>query len=225
MVVRPFHNTMLYASLLADDISFSSITDTSSDGNNNKFAFQFGGSRLFFLNESPLLVSAEYVRVTPFTYSHRQISNSWTHLGAPLGYNIQPNSDRLALQAKYWLTPRTYLKIDADYTRWGENILDSNSVILTKTVDLGNGNIMRLPIGNVGGDMLRGDGDFLPYPYNVGNSFLRGNVSHTRRIQAWLSSQIFQNIFADARLQYLSRTGGNYPINQLWFSLEIRIGY
>ncbi|MBX7156282.1 MAG: hypothetical protein U0Y96_04150 [Candidatus Kapaibacterium sp.] len=217
--IRPIHGTLLYGSLLADDIGFSTLSATDSRGNNNKYAFQFGGS---WSPVAMLLFSTEYARITPFTFSHRKVNNSWTHLGAPLGYNMQPNSDRIAVQAKYWLTARTFLQLDFDYTRWGENILDSKGNIATVVLDSGK---TIIPVGNVGGNMLRGDGDFLPTPYNVRNEFLRGNVSHTRRLTAWFSTQVYSNIFADVRAQYTNRNSGNNPMQQLWFSFEVRVGY
>lgn len=223
-IIRPFTGSTLYGSLLADDIGFGTLTDSSVNGNNNKYAFQLGSSHLLHLLPQPLLITAEYVRVTPFTYSHRKVNNSWTHLGAPIGYNIQPNSDRLAVQAKYWFSARNFLQVDFDYTRWGENILDAKGNVLTVDTTIG-GTALRATIGNMGGDMLRGDGDFLPFPFSVGNAFLRGRVSHTRRIQAWLSTEVFPNIFVDTRLQYLNRNGGNAPISTTWATVELRVGY
>lgn len=52
-------------------------------------------------------------------------------MGAPLGYNMQPNSDRIAVQTKMWLSARSFLQLDFDYTRWGENYLDSSGAIRT----------------------------------------------------------------------------------------------
>lgn len=223
--VRPWNGTLFYGALLLDDLAFSSLRDTSSAGNNNKSIWQLGASHALTVAGRSLLLSTEYVRCNPFVYSHRQIRNSWTHAGAPLGYNIQPNSDRIAIQAKWWISGRNFLEINADYTRWGENLLDKNGDIATQTVIYLNGDTVRVPVGNVGGDMLRGDADFLPEPLNVGNAFLRGNVSVTKRIQLWLSAEVFTNVFLDTRARYQYRLGGNSPGEQWWFSAELRVGY
>jgi hypothetical protein len=223
--IRPWERTLIYGALLLDDLAFSSLRDTTSAGNNNKSIWQLGASHALDLGGRSLLLSTEYVRCNPFVYSHRQIRNSWTHAGAPLGYNIQPNSDRFAVQAKWWISGRNFLEINADYTRWGENILDKNGTILTQTVIYQNGDTVLVPVGNVGGDMLRGDADFLPEPFSVGNAFLRGNMSITRRVQMWFSAEVMTNVFVDTRARYQFRSGGNAPGEQWWFSVELRVGY
>lgn len=81
-----------------------------------------------------------------------------------------------------------------------------------------------MPVGNVGADMTRGDGDFLPGRYSVGNAFLRGNVSITRRLQVLLSTEVIKNVFLDARALYLNRTGGNMPLQEFWAWVELGLG-
>lgn len=218
MALRPVDGTMLYGTLVIDDLSFSTLSDTSFRGNNNKFAFQGGISQALRVAGRDMLLTAEYARITPFTYSHRTLNASYTHMGASAGYDMQPNSDRLAMQATFWFTPRTSIRIDVDYTRHGENILDAFGNILV-------GEDPRFPgapafIGNVGGDVTRGESDFL-----VGNRFLRGNVSYQRRIDAVFSAEILRNVFTDVRIGYTNRNGGNRPGEFFFGSAEIRIGY
>ncbi len=223
--IRPWNGAMIYGALLVDDLSYSTLTDTSWLGNNNKYAWQIGASQIAFIREKPMLLSGEYVRINPFVYSHRGIVNSWTHLGAPLGYDMQPNSDRWSLQAKYWFSPRIFAQIDLDYTRHGENYLDSSGNIVEKGYDIG-GKILVYPVGNVGGDALRGDGDFLfPEPYRIGNRFLRGNVSYSRRVRFLFSAEVLANIFTDIRFAYQNRNGGNAPGENYWLTFELRVGY
>ncbi len=225
LAFRPFSRTLLYGAILFDDLSFESISDTSAAGNNNKSIYQLGASQLIDETPLPLLLSTEYVRASAFCYSHRDINNSWTQMGAPLGYNMQPNSDRIALQTKLWLSARSFLQLDFDYTRWGENFLDSTGAIRTAPYVPTGGDTLWMPVGNVGADMTRGDGDFLPGQYSVGNTFLRGNLSITRRLQVLLSTEVIKNVFLDARALYLHRTGGNNPLREFWAWVELRIGY
>ncbi|GAB1430771.1 hypothetical protein MASR2M18_16050 [Ignavibacteria bacterium] len=223
--LRPWNGAMLYGDLLIDDLSFSRLDDTSWTGNSNKNAWQIGLSQTFDAADSPLLLTGEYVRINPFVYSHRGIANSWTHLGAPIGYDMQPNSDRWALQAKYWFAPRFFVQIDLDYGRHGENYLDSAGKIITKDYDIG-GRVIAYPVGNVGGDALRGDADFLyPESFRVGNNFLRGNISYTRRVRLQFFAEIMRNFFADLRLNYQNRNGGNMPGEYFWATFELRVGY
>lgn len=222
LAVRPASGSMIYGSLMVDDLSYTSLSDTSQAGNNNKFAFQLGMSQLlpWHVMDAPTLVSMEYARITPFTFSHRSMNASYTHLGAPVGYDMQPNSDRLALQVRQWFTPRTFVRIDLDFTRHGENLLDSTGHIIMGEDPRFPGSGVMTPIGNVGGDVFRGDGDFLQ-----GNRFLRGNVSYSRRVRLWFSAEWYSNIFTDLRIGYENRNGGNAPGSFLYGSFEIRIGY
>ncbi len=218
--VRPFPGTMLYGTWFVDDLNFATIGDTSRDGNTNKWAWQFGASQLIGTVGKPWtsMVSAEYVRIDPFTYSHRTMNASYTTFNAPLGYNMQPNSDRLAVQWRTWLTPRTFIRLDLDYTRHGENRLDSNGNIEVGDHPYFPGNLA--PVGNVGADILRGDGDGVR-----GARFLAGVMSYQRRLRLWLSAELWHNIFTDVRIGYTSRTGGNSPEQFFSGTLEFRIGY
>ena len=220
IAVRPMDNTMLYGSLIIDDLSYATLSDTSVLGNNNKFAYMLGASGVFDIASQPTMVSMEFVRIDPFTFSHRRMYASYTTLGAPVGYDMQPNSDRLALQLRHWFTPRTFVRLDLDYTRHGDNLLDASGQIIMGEDPRFPGSGIQVPVGNVGGDILRGDGDFL-----VGNRFLRGNVSHMRRLSAWFSSELWPNIITDVRVGYSNRNGGNTPGSFLFTSFEVRVGY
>jgi hypothetical protein len=78
----------------------------------------------------------------------------------PLSYDIHPNSDRAALELKYWFYSSHIFKIDMDYTCHGENLLKPDGTI-----------------ENVGRDILRGEGDFASP-----SRFLKGVVSYSRRL-------------------------------------------
>jgi len=219
IAVRPVNGTMLYGSIFFDDLNYSTITDTSFNGNTNKWAWQIGASHVIsFDRTTTSLLTAEYVHLDPFTYSHRSMNASYTSFQTPLGYNMQPNSDRLALQYKVWFTPRTSIRLDVDYTRHGENILDSAGNIVMGPNPRFPGAIS--PIGNVGGDILRGDGDDLQ-----GNRFLRGNISYQRRINVWFSAEWMPNIFTDVIAGYVNRNGGNTPEQYVSAALQVRLGY
>ena len=222
VAIRPLAGMRTYASLLIDDVGLGTLGDTSRRGNNNKFAYQLGVSQAFGTPgaSSRSMLTMEYARIDPFTFSHRSINASYTTFGAPIGYDMQPNSDRVAFQARHWFTPRTSVRVDLDYTRHGENILDANGNIVTAEDPDWPGSGARVAIGNVGGDILRGDGDFI-----VGNRFLRGNLSHQRRARLWFSAEWMPNIFTDVRIGYTNRNGGYNPESFLFGSFEVRIGY
>jgi hypothetical protein len=222
VAVRPMQGMRAYTSIVIDDVGFATLGDTSRRGNNNKFAYQVGLSQAFGTPgaSSRSMLTLEYARIDPFTFTHRSINASYSTFGASVGYDMQPNSDRVALQARHWFTPRTSLRVDLDYTRHGENLLDANGNILTAEDPDWPGSGALVAIGNVGGDILRGDGDFI-----VGNRFLRGNLSHQRRARLWFSAEWMPNFFTDVRVGYTNRNGGNNPESFLFGSIEMRIGY
>mgnify|MGYP001772960714 CR=1 FL=1 len=215
LALRPASRALLYGTLLVDDLNYSTLFDTSIAGNTNKFAFQLGVAGLVPIGPLGLQIATEYVRIGPFVFTHRSIVNSWTHLNAPLGYSMQPNSDRLAVQLRSWVSPRAMVTLTADYTRHGENILGPDGKLLTEWRDG-----VLVPIGNVGGDILRGDGDMLQP-----NRFLHGVRSFTRRLRIELAAEWLPNLVSVLTAEYLHRTGGNAPTRRLWGTLELRLGY
>lgn len=219
---RPQTGTLLYGALLADDISFSTLADTSWRGNSNKYAWQLGAVQMVSVGTTSVAIVGEYVRINPFVYSHRTIVNAWTSQGEVLGALQQPNSDRWTVMTTLWFAPRLRFSARADYVRWGENWLDSTGRIATAVIP---GTTSRIPVGNVGGDARNGEGDVLPEPFAVGNRFLRGNVSHTRRLSAWMSLEPLVNVFIDVRAEYILRTGGNSPLTRWWWWVQLRLGY
>lgn len=222
VAIRPFQGAMLYGSIIADDLNYGSIGDTSIVGNNNKFAYQLGACYALGNPGSVgrTMITAELARIDPFTFSHRSINASYTSLGAPIGYAMQSNSDRISVQLRHWFTARTYVRLDVDYTRHGENLLDSTGAIVLGEDPRFPGSGLLAPIGNVGGNIARGDGDFLS-----GNTFLRGNVSYQRRLRLWFSAEWLPNVFTDLRVGYTNRNGGNTPENFFFGALELRVGY
>lgn len=219
---RPQAGTLLYGALLADDISFSTLADTSWRGNSNKYAWQLGAAQMVTVGTTSVAIVGEYVRINPFVYSHRTVVNAWTSQGEVLGSLQQPNSDRWTVMTTLWFAPRLRFSARADYVRWGENWLDSTGRIATAVIP---GTTIRIPVGNVGGDARNGEGDVLPEPFAVGNRFLRGNVSHTRRLSAWMSLEPLVNVFIDVRAEYILRTGGNSPLTRWWWWVQLRLGY
>lgn len=211
--VRPkklLPNTMIYGAWFLDDININSLGKKTGQSNINKFAYQLGVA--WTSDVLPMALTTEYVRIDPFVYSHRSMVNSYTHFNRSIGYQMQPNSDRFALQARWWFAPRTTMLVEADYTRMGENILDTGGMIVR--------DLFLQPFGNAGSDVLRGDGDNLVY-----RPFLSGVRADMRRIRMVFSTEVFTNIFCDVNMQYESRTGGNAPRTTLNAWLEVRVGY
>jgi len=204
---RPRTRILLHGTLLVDDLNFSTLFDTTVRGNTNKFAWQVGVVGLVPMGPLGLHCAVEYVRIGPFVFSHRSIVNSWSHLDAPLGYSMQPNSDRWAVQLRYWLGVRSSLTLGLDYSRHGENGLEWRN---------GRWELVE----NVGGDLLRGDRD-MEQP----NRFLRGRRSIERRAHLRFAHEWAPGVMSFLVLGYRHRSGGNFPLRSGWATLEFRLGY
>lgn len=141
---------------LADDLSFALIGKQSY---HVKWALQTGvGYALDFG-----LLSLEYTRVEPFTYTHRfsqngYYFNAYEHNGFALGHPIGPNADQWLMTFKGWFPKRIRGEVRLGYNRQGENYTDAQGALV-----------------NVGGDLLNGGlSDVALATYR--KIFLSGNV-------------------------------------------------
>ncbi|MFZ4620000.1 MAG: hypothetical protein ACOYNS_05540 [Bacteroidota bacterium] len=151
----PVRNIALQASLLVDDVNLSTISKKDSTANDNKFAYQLGFEWQNALTIPNLVLIAEYTRVGPFVYSHRSNMATFTHWKISLGHAIPPNSDEAAVRLAYDISSRLNISGTYKTQRSSAGLRFSPA-----------GKLMK----NFGGDLLRGDGDFLQF-----NEFLQGD--------------------------------------------------
>lgn len=152
---KPFNKYGFQFSLLVDDVNFKTLFNNDKSNNDNKFAFQLGAIAGEPFDMENLTAYLEYTLIEPFVYSHRTNKSTYTHWGIGLGHPLPPNSDEIALMFDYYITNRIKLNFKYQYQRSGEGIvLDSSGVL----------------VRNYGGDINRGDGDFI-----AKNEFLMGN--------------------------------------------------
>jgi len=151
--IFPLRKVKLQGTMLIDDLNFETLGKSGIEGNDNKFAFQWGldWQDAFFL--SNLEFSYEYTRINPFVYSHREFNNSYAHWNLPLGAALNPNSDEHALRLVFDLGSRLNIATAYRFQRTGENVVDSTGRIVV----------------NYGANILDGRGDYL-----MENKFLNG---------------------------------------------------
>jgi hypothetical protein len=177
MQLYPVKNLTFQASLLVDDLNFETISDTSKKSNDNKFAFQAGFNWQNAFTLPNLSFAYEYTRIDPYVYTHREINNSYSHWGLPLGHSLNPNSDEHAFKLAYNFGSRLYLAVIYKKQRSGMNLTDS----------LGN------VILNVGADILNGRESGLK------NEFLDGLRIDRNIVQAELTWQPIRQYFFTIR--------------------------
>lgn len=124
-----FKNWQLYSSLFVDCLSISKTLNN--DWYENWLAFTIGGKRIdAFINN--LDVTAEYTRIYPWVYEHKDPVTTYKHLNYSLGHWIGQNADQLHLQIDY--KPAARLKITAWIELLHKGDMDSISVAYkTKT--------------------------------------------------------------------------------------------
>jgi len=109
--------TKLYGEFFIDD-----MTSTKSLTNyfGNKFAFLIGGvwtDAFYFKN---LDIHAEYARIEPYVYAHKDSINIYTHYNKVIGHWLGPNSDSAYLQAGYQFNRDVRLELSFERIRAGK---------------------------------------------------------------------------------------------------------
>lgn len=118
--------TKIFFTFLIDDISFNKI---GKGWWGNQALFNIGAQTSPFYKIIPLDFMFEYMRLEPYTYSHRLSRNNFTHLGYNLGTFLQPNSELFFLEINYRFTNRLTLSADFSYSTHGANVINSDGAI------------------------------------------------------------------------------------------------
>ncbi|MHC1737371.1 MAG: hypothetical protein AB9882_05130 [Ignavibacteriaceae bacterium] len=180
---RSIKGLRFFGTYMIDDINAGKI-GTKWWGNQSML---HAGAQVFLLNRYlPLDLELEYLRISPYTFSHRINSNSFTNGGYGINGNVAPNSELLFTKINYRFTPRIFLILEFRYTEHGENYPDADKKII-----------------NVGGDASLG--------HRVGDSeettFLDGFREYTREFSVLLNYEPIRNVILSSRYYYVS---GNY---------------
>jgi len=191
----PFQKIKLYSTLLIDDVDFGKL---GSGWFGNQFALNVGVNIVNPLATIPLHFNIEYVRVEPYTYTHRIIDNNYSNYNYPLGSNLQPNSDRVIFAVNYFPSPKVNFTASTAYERHGKNYSINWETI------------------NVGGDLNLGrrttDPEYV--------KFLDGKLERTLSIELKCFYEFIRNIKLHGKFRYEKiKSYENY--NALIFSIGL----
>jgi hypothetical protein len=123
----------LYGQLLLDEFIISKIRNNPTYWA-NKFGFQFGTKYFNAFGIPNLDLQGELNRVRPFTYSHNDTINNYTHYNQPLAHPLGANFNELIGIIRYQPIPKVrifamlqhYVKgLDKDSSNFGGNIFKS----------------------------------------------------------------------------------------------------
>lgn len=152
--VRPIRGFEGSFTWLVDDLATATLGDSSYG---NKWAIQAGLKAT--LPRTGATLFGEYVRIEPYTYTHRfrengVFFNSYTHNGFGLGHPLGPNADQWIVGASVWMPFRARARFSGRYVRKGENLVDPISGEMTTV-----GGDVRLGVAPVDGlkSFLSGD--------------------------------------------------------------------
>lgn len=108
----------IYGQVLFDEFILSRLFDTDYT---NKWAFLVGFRLMDPISIPNSVAWGEYARIRPYVYTHKFPINRATHLGAPLGHALAPNSDQLSFGWRQRFSHALSAELQLQYTRHGAN--------------------------------------------------------------------------------------------------------
>lgn len=117
----------LYSQFLLDEFLFSAIVKPEEKGWwGNKYGFQAGLKYINVLGADHLDLQLEYNLVRPYTYSHGDSLNAYTHYNQPLAHPLLSNFKEIVCIARYQPHPRLNLAVRYIHSNLGENTPTEN---------------------------------------------------------------------------------------------------
>ncbi|MCX6165953.1 MAG: hypothetical protein NTU73_14005, partial [Ignavibacteriae bacterium] len=185
MELHPVKNLAFQGTLMIDDLNFSSLFDNKKNGdalgNDNRFGYQLGSIWTDAFTIPQLTASLEYTRLDPFVYSHRTNKSQYTNWLLPLGHNLSPNSDEIALRLSSYIYKRLNVKFTYQHQRSAGRLIIHGDTL----------------IENWGGEINRGDGDIVR-----DNAFLSGDRVDKDIFTLDLLWQPLRQYFLEFKYQY-----------------------
>jgi hypothetical protein len=117
-----FRRVRLYGQVMLDEFLFSALVNPADRGWwGNKYGIQAGAKYVDAFGVSHLDLQAEWNYSRPFTYSHGDSLNSYTHYRQPLAHLLWANFKEVVCLARYQPLPRLLIRAD-----FGENTTTEN---------------------------------------------------------------------------------------------------
>lgn len=116
----------LFGNLIIDDVSFSKL-GTGWWG--NQFLVNVGLFSSNLYHTLPLDLRMEYLRIEPYTFTHRLSRNSYTNFGYSLGPDLQPNSELFLFKINYRFSSELVLSTSFAYSVHGANPVNTDGSV------------------------------------------------------------------------------------------------
>ncbi|CAN5398004.1 hypothetical protein BH10BAC5_BH10BAC5_11630 [soil metagenome] len=204
--VKPAANIAAQASLLIDDLNFSTIfSGRQADdrvATDNRFGIQLGTIWTDAFTLPNLTASLEYSRLDPFVYTHRTNKSNYTNWKLPLGHDLPPNSDEIALNLDYSISSRLKVNFLYQHQRMANGFLIRNDSLII----------------NYGGNIERGDGDI-----QAEHKFLEGNRSSRDLVTLGVRWEPIKQIYLDLKaVKWMTeKMYNNTKLNDTYFFVTL----
>ncbi len=197
---KQLDNIFAFGTLLIDDVDFGKL---GTDWWGNQFLYHVGIHSYNFYKSIPLIVKGEYLRISPFVFTHRIPNNNFTNQSYPVGIELQPNSENYNLGLEYYFNYRLKSELNYTYSEHGANPLDAF------------GKIDR----NVGGNINFGHREF----DSKETKFLDGDLEIIRQLRLIIIYEPINNIFLNFILKNETETkqGSASSNYQFYTSLKL----
>ena len=195
------HRGQIYGQFLLDEFNISKIRKDPYNWS-NKYGLQLGAKYMDVLGVKNLDLQVEYNRVRPFTYSHFDTINNYTHYNQPLAHPLGANFQEWVGIVRYQPFPK-----------WD---LYARAIWFEKGLDTGN--------ANFGGNIFRS------YLTRLGDSGFKlggGNKMNCLNVLMNLSYEWKQNLFIEAGMQHRSYSVSTSGMrtSELLFNFGLRLNW
>jgi hypothetical protein len=193
----------LYGQLMVDEFIYSQLVNPAQPGWwGNKFGTQAGLKYLNAFGLDHLDLQLEWNRVRPYTYSHFDSLNSYSHYNQPLAHPLWANFNEWIGRVRYQPVYGVQLNMVYMQALSGENSAGANW----------------------------GANPLLGYTTRVkeyGNVLAQGVRTHTRFLSLEASWMCYHNVFVDARLLWRHKDSADdsRDLRTLAYSLGIRMNF
>ncbi|MBK7937542.1 MAG: hypothetical protein IPJ82_10800 [Lewinellaceae bacterium] len=117
----------VYSQFLLDEFLFSALVKPEEKGWwGNKYGLQAGIKYMNAFGADHLDLQIEYNTVRPYTYSHYDSLNSYTHYNQPLAHPLLSNFKEIVVMARYQPVPRLSFLARFIQAKTGENTPEEN---------------------------------------------------------------------------------------------------
>lgn len=118
----------LYSTILIDDIDFGKI---GSGWYGNQTLMSFGAYSNQLYKIFPIDIELQYIKISPYVFTHRIKDNNFTNSDFNLGSTLQPNSSSTHLDLYYSPHYRVNINLGFNYTLHGANKTTENGELKT----------------------------------------------------------------------------------------------